>query len=41
MKVLNSGTNKKALEKDLNMIEARFAEGMHKTNSLKSKLQKC
>ena len=41
MKVLHLGKKKKKnSEKDLNEIEARFAEGMYKTNSLKIKLQK-
>ena len=41
MKVLHLGKNKKKnSEKDLNEIEARFAEGMYKMNSLKNKLQK-
>ena len=42
MKVLYLGSNeKKNSGKDLNKIEARFAEGKQKMNSLKIKLQKC
>ena len=41
MKVLHLGSNeKKNLEKDLNKIEARFAEGKQKMNGLKLKLKK-
>ena len=40
MKVLYLGSNeKKSSGKDLNKIEARFAEGKQKANSLKIKLQ--
>ena len=42
MKVLHLGSNeKKNSEKDVKKIEARFAEGKQKMNSLKMKLQKC
>ena len=42
MKILNIGSNeKKNSGKDLNNIEARFAEGKQKLNNLKIKLQKC
>ena len=42
MKVLCLGSNgKKNSGKDLNKIEARFAERKQKINSLKIKLQKC
>ena len=41
MKVLHLGSNeKKILEKDLNKIESRFAEGKQKMNGLKLKLKK-
>ena len=40
--VLHLGSKeKKNSEKDLNKIEARFAEGKKKINSLKIKPQKC
>ena len=42
MKVLYLESNKKKNSgKDLSKIEARFAEGKQKMNSLKIKLQKC
>ena len=42
MKVLHLGSNgKRNSEKDLNNIEARFAEEKQKMDSLKIKLQKC
>ena len=42
MEVLYLGSNeKKNSGKDMKKIEARFAEGKQKANSLKIKLQKC
>ena len=42
MKILNFGSNKqKKSEKDLNKIEAKFAENKQKLNALKIKLRKC
>ena len=43
MKALLSGTNKdkEILRKELNKLEAKFAEGEKKMNSLEKKLQKC
>ena len=42
MKALYLGSNeKKNSGKELNKIEARFAEGNQKMNFLKLKLQKC
>ena len=42
MKVLNFGSNEKKISgKYLNKIEATFAEGKQKMNSLEIKLQKC
>ena len=44
-KLVNKGISgsreKKNSEKDLNKIEARFAQGKQKMNSLKIKLKKC
>ena len=40
MLYLGSNENKNS-EKDLNKIEAGFAKGKQKMNSLKTKLQKC
>ena len=42
MKVLRLGSSEnKNSEKELSKIEARFAEGKQKMNSLKIKLEKC
>ena len=40
-KGISGSSEKKNSEKDLNIIEARFAQGKQKMNSLKMKLKKC
>ena len=40
-KSISGSSEKKNSEKDLNKIEARFAQGKQKMNSLKIKLKKC